>query len=172
MYRDRLLLSAKAQTKISIRAEAWPMLVFMAAFVYYRTIEFHETDAAGLVHFSNYFRFAEAAEHALYRSLDYPMMKREDATFYGWPRVRAQAKYSAPLDNGDVIRIELGITEIKDKAIEWEFRILREADGVLASKGSFVTVHVHIDALTRDMKSLPIPAELREKLQPFLASSL
>lgn len=142
----------------------------MAAFVHHRTIEFHETDAAGLVHFSNYFRYAEAAEHALYRAIDYPMMKRESSSFYGWPRVRAQAKYSAPLDSGDVLRIELWITEIKDKAIEWAFRIEREHDQVLAAKGSFATMHVHIDALTRDMKSMPIPEVLRERLTPFIGN--
>jgi len=142
--------------------------VGMPPFVHHRTIEFHETDAAGLVHFSNYFRYAESAEHALYRAVEHPMMLRDGAAFFGWPRVRAQAKFSAPLDHGEVVRIELWITEIKDKAIEWAFRLLRESDNVLAAKGSFATLHVHIDALTREMVSVPIPAELREKLQPFV----
>ena len=34
-----------------------------------RTIEFAETDMAGIVHFSNYFRFMEATEHYFFRSL-------------------------------------------------------------------------------------------------------
>lgn len=140
----------------------------MAAFVHHRTIEFHETDAAGLVHFSNYFRYAESAEHALYRAVNYPMMKRDGSTFYGWPRVRAQAKYSAPLDSGDVVKIELWITEFKDKAIEWSFKLFNAATGALAAKGSFATMHVHIDALTRDMKSVEIPKKLREELAPFV----
>ena len=70
------------------------------------------------------------------------MMKRDGSTFFGWPRVRAQAKYSAPLDSGDVVKIELWITEIKDKAIEWVFRLHNEETGVMVSKGSFATVHV------------------------------
>ncbi len=140
----------------------------MSAFIHHRTIEFHETDAAGLVHFSNYFRYAESAEHALYRAIDYPMMNRVESTFYGWPRVRAQAKFSAPLDSGDVVRIELWVVEIKDKAIEWAFKLFKNDDDTLAAKGSFATLHVHIDALTRDMKSFPIPEELREKLTPFV----
>jgi len=141
----------------------------MAAFVHYRTIEFHETDAAGLVHFSNYFRIAESAEHALHRTIGYPMLNRVETDFFGWPRVRAQAKYSAPLDSGDVVRIELWVTELKEKAIEWGFKIIRDSDNVLAAKGSFATVHVRIDALTREMKSLPLPEELRNKLQPYVS---
>ena len=140
----------------------------MGSFIHHRTVEFHETDAAGLVHFSNYFRYAESAEHALYRSIDYSMMKKVDGAFLGWPRVRAQAKYSAPLDSGDVMRIELWIAELKDKAIDWNYKIFKDKDDTLAAKGSFVTLHVRFDALTRDMLTLPIPEELRTLLAPFV----
>ena len=34
----------------------------MSAFIYKRRIAFHETDAAGVVYFANYFRLAEEAE--------------------------------------------------------------------------------------------------------------
>ena len=36
---------------------------------YKRRVEFAETDMAGQVHFSNFFRYMEAAEHAFFRSL-------------------------------------------------------------------------------------------------------
>ena len=32
-----------------------------------RRVQFYETDAAGIVHFSTYFRYMEEAEHALWR---------------------------------------------------------------------------------------------------------
>jgi acyl-CoA thioester hydrolase len=139
----------------------------MSAFLFPRRVEFHETDAAGLVHFSNYFRYAEAAEHALYRELEHPMMLQEGYSFFGWPRVRAQAKYSAPLYSGDLIRVELGIAELKDRSIDFQFKIFREADNVLASKGTFTTVHVVIDGTNRAMKSVPTagfqPSSLRRR---------
>ena len=34
-----------------------------------RHVEFSETDMAGVMHFSNFFRFMEAAEHGFFRSL-------------------------------------------------------------------------------------------------------
>jgi len=34
-----------------------------------RRVEFNETDAAGIVHFSNFFRYMESVEHAFFRSL-------------------------------------------------------------------------------------------------------
>ena len=40
-----------------------------------RRVEFCETDMMGIVHFSNFFRYAEAAEPAFYRSLEVSLMK-------------------------------------------------------------------------------------------------
>ena len=34
-----------------------------------RGVEFSDTDMAGIMHFSNFFRFMEAAEHGFFRSL-------------------------------------------------------------------------------------------------------
>src|SRR5689334_6065032 len=39
-----------------------------AGFRYTRRVQFSETDMAGIVHFSAYFRFMEEAEHALWRA--------------------------------------------------------------------------------------------------------
>ena len=39
------------------------------AFTMQRRVEFAETDMAGILHFSNYFRFMESVEHAFFRSL-------------------------------------------------------------------------------------------------------
>ena len=40
-----------------------------SAFLWERRVEFHETDAAGIAHFSSLLIFMEQAEHALLRSL-------------------------------------------------------------------------------------------------------
>ena len=36
-----------------------------------RRVEFAETDMAGIVHFANFFRMMEAAEHAFFRSVGF-----------------------------------------------------------------------------------------------------
>ncbi len=40
----------------------------IAVFRYQRRVQFAETDAAGMVHFANFFRYMEEAEHALWRA--------------------------------------------------------------------------------------------------------
>ena len=50
-----------------------------------RMVEFNETDMAGIVHFSVFFRYMEYAEHAFFRSLGSSIVDPELAV--GWPRV-------------------------------------------------------------------------------------
>ena len=40
-----------------------------------RQIEFVETDMAGIMHFSNFFRLMESAETSFFRSLDLPLFE-------------------------------------------------------------------------------------------------
>ena len=56
-----------------------------------RPVEFYDTDMAGIMHFTNFFRFMEAAEHAFHRSLGLSVdwEKAEKSLGVGWPRVKA-----------------------------------------------------------------------------------
>ena len=40
-----------------------------------RRVEFSETDMAGIVHYSNFFRYMETVEHAFYRSLGFSVVQ-------------------------------------------------------------------------------------------------
>ncbi len=53
-----------------------------------RRVEFSETDMAGIMHYSNYFRFMETAEHAFFRSLGLSIFRTGDPPV-SWTRVHA-----------------------------------------------------------------------------------
>src|SRR4051794_1938674 len=55
------------------------------AFQYSRRVAFAETDLAGIVHFSTFFRYMEEAEHALWRAAGLPVFQTMNNA--GWPRV-------------------------------------------------------------------------------------
>jgi acyl-CoA thioesterase FadM len=57
------------------------------AYVYDRRVQFAETDLAGIVHFSWYFRYIEEAEHALWRAAGLSISPPRAEM--GWPRVAA-----------------------------------------------------------------------------------
>lgn len=82
----------------------------MAHFHTTRRVEFHDTDMAGLIHFSNYYLYMEQAEHELFRSLGLKIHGQFlDGTTYGWPRVATSANFHAPAHYNDVLDVRLTI---------------------------------------------------------------
>lgn len=138
-----------------------------------RRVTFAETDLAGIMHFSNFFRWMEEAEHAFYRSLGlsvHPMAAGETVTDTGWPRLKAAAEYFLPLRFEEEAEVELVVAEMRTKAMRLVFRIWKNPDDAatraLAAVGEFVVVAVASAPGTREMKGTPIPAAFRERIEP------
>ena len=90
-----------------------------------RRVEFSETDMAGIVHFSNFFRYMETPEHAFWRSLGHSVVLRYLEPPLGLPRVHASCDYSKPLRFEDEVEIHLLVAEKRSKALTYEFRFRR-----------------------------------------------
>jgi len=132
-----------------------------------RRVEFYETDMAGIVHFSNFFRFMEACEHAFVRSLDHELHGMLDGLETGWPRVNATCDYRSPARFGDLLTVRLFIDEVRNRSVRYRFEISK--DGALVAEGSIAAAHV---AITADgIKAVPLPPPLREKLLGFIHDS-
>ena len=58
-----------------------------------RRVEFRDTDAAGIVHFSVFFAYMEEAEHEFLRSIGLGVMMEIDGARISWPRVKAECNY-------------------------------------------------------------------------------
>ncbi|MEC8941576.1 MAG: hotdog domain-containing protein, partial [Verrucomicrobiota bacterium] len=82
------------------------------SFEYQRRVEFHETDLAGIVHFSNFYRYMETAEHEFMRSLGHPVHRQMAEAEIGWPRVSASCEFRKPARNDDILVIRVSIDEI------------------------------------------------------------
>jgi YbgC/YbaW family acyl-CoA thioester hydrolase len=142
-------------------------------FTYRRRVEFADTDVAGIMHFSNFFKFMEVTEHAFYRSMGFsvhPFKKHGENTEpqVGWPRVHASADFRLPLEFEEEVEIELLIEEIRNKTVGLYFNFWKnpdsESDKVIAATGRFTVVCVTFDEELRRMKAVAIPDEWRDKL--------
>jgi YbgC/YbaW family acyl-CoA thioester hydrolase len=87
-----------------------------------RRVEFSDTDMAGIVHYSNFFRFMETAEHGFYRSLGFSVILHQFDPPLGWPRVHAECDYIKPLRFEDLVEIHLLVAEKKSKVLRYLFR--------------------------------------------------
>jgi acyl-CoA thioester hydrolase len=144
-----------------------------------RRVFFHETDMAGIVHFSNFYKMMEEVEHAFFRSLGTSVHPRpqkgqsegqtETEMRMGWPRVKASCEFHAPLFFEEEIEIELLVAEIRPRSLRYVILFWKNPDGesdtrIKAASGELTVVRVAADRAKGVMKAVPIPDELREML--------
>ncbi len=98
----------------------------MTAFIHRGRVAFHETDAAGIVHFANFFLYAEEAETAALASLG---LAPVEAARYAYPRVQAEARYDHPLRFHEAYEVHTSITRAGESSLRWRFDICGEWGG-------------------------------------------
>jgi acyl-CoA thioester hydrolase len=121
-----------------------------------------ETDAAQVVHYSNYFRFFERTEEEFYRQLGFTFIDTTEKGLW-FPRVEAFCQYKKPARFNDLLEVELTIEELKEKSIKYGFRILNKETTVLLAIG-YITI---VAAEKRTGKATALPQEIVEKLKVF-----
>jgi acyl-CoA thioesterase FadM len=125
-----------------------------ARIVLRRRIEWIDTDAAGIYHWTTAFRLAEAAEAALHNALGIA-----DRTFGVTPRVRVAAEFQRPLVFNDPVEVELAVEAVGRTSVRYALNITGP-DGP-AMRGQ-VTACL-IDRESR--RAIRWPDDLRERLE-------
>lgn len=137
------------------------------------SVRFAETDAAGVVHFSNFLRWAENAVGDFFRKNALKLCEKTLAgTTLGFPIVAIRADYRAPARYAD--RIRVGIRPARPafpqtRKTEWIFEIFRvEKTGdekTLLAEGSLTNVYAEISADGKIVAAQSVPAALSEMLE-------
>ncbi len=120
-----------------------------------RRVNFYEVDSAGMVHFSNYFRYMEEAEHALWRAAGLSIMP-PDATV-GWARVGASFDYHAPLRFEEEFDVLIRVARIGGRSIRYECAISRGDVRIATGTMTVVCATAGADGV---MASTAIPREI------------
>jgi acyl-CoA thioester hydrolase len=131
-----------------------------------RRVEFSETDLAGIMHFSNFFRFMESAEHAFFRSLGFSVTRSRDGLEMCLPRVHAECDYAVPLCFDDEVRVRLLVERKGRRSLTYQFRFSRlngsGPDEVARGRLTVVSVKRQADGT---MKAVPLPKAIADKIQ-------
>jgi acyl-CoA thioesterase FadM len=118
-----------------------------------RRIEWMDTDAAGIYHWTTAFRLAEAAEAAMHTALGIA-----DFTFGATPRVAVSASFAQALRFNELVDVELAVAAIGRTSVE--YRLTITANGAPAVDGSLKACL--IDRKTG--RATPWPDEIRDAL--------
>lgn len=132
-----------------------------------RMVEFNETDMAGIVHFSVFFRYMEFAEHAFFRSLGSSIVDPELAV--GWPRVQCSCDYKKPLKFDEEFNIQLLVTAKKSKSMSYQFRFSTENTEIARGNITAVCVQRNEEGV---MKATNIPTKIADLIEVAPADKL
>ena len=113
-----------------------------------RRVNFYEVDQAGIVHFSNYYRYMEEAEYGLWRTAGVSL---EPTAEYAFPRVAASFEFHSPLRFDDEMAIRLQIAHIGRTSLRYACTITREETRIATGAMTLVCVS------RADMKPVPLP---------------
>ncbi|MFN5297190.1 MAG: acyl-CoA thioesterase [Planctomycetaceae bacterium] len=132
-------------------------------FVYHRRVQFAETDMAGIVHFANFYRYMEEAEHAFLRSRGLSVkVDQPDGTVLGWPRVRGTCSFEHPARYEDELEVRVRVARMGVKSLTLTFEICR--GDLRLAEGELKTVCCRFSA-RGDFESVEIPSEWRGVLE-------
>jgi acyl-CoA thioester hydrolase len=127
----------------------------LSEYVYRRRVQFYETDAAGIVHFSWFFRYMEEAEHALWRAAGLSI--HPPGSPIGWARASATCDFKRPLRFEDEFDVTIRITAISRKTIQYACVLTK--DDVTLATGSMTVICVRMEP-DGQMKATDVPAEI------------
>lgn len=154
----------------------------MTALTTRRRVEFRDTDAAGIVHFSAFFFWMESAEHELLRQAGIRVVERSDSVEGGvtstpgesmpgevvsWPRVSVSCDYIGAVRFGDEVDIAVTVADIGRTSVTYAFAF--SAAGRPVATGRVVAVRCRMQ--TDRPEPVPIPADMRARLQAFHAEA-
>ncbi|MCM2371187.1 acyl-CoA thioesterase [Aporhodopirellula aestuarii] len=89
-----------------------------------RRVEFRDTDAAGIVHFSAFFPIMESVEHQFLRSIGVVVLPSHDSPdSLTWPRVSAACEYLGPARFEDVLDISLIVERVGTSSVHYRYQI-------------------------------------------------
>ena len=131
-----------------------------------RRVEFSETDMAGIMHFSNFFRFMESAEHGFFRSLGFSVAGSRNGLEVCLPRVHAECDYAVPLRFEDEVQVRLLVERKGRRSLTYQFRFSRlngsSPQEVARGRMTVACVERKADGA---MKAVPLPKGIADKIQ-------
>ncbi len=127
-----------------------------------RFVEFSDTDMAGIMHFSAFFRFMEAAEHQLVRSLGFSVYSQVNGDVISFPRVAASCEFHSPARCEDILEIDVTVEHVGTKSVTYGFAFSQHGRDVATGKMTSVCCRVPHG---KSPVSIPIPDEISYKLR-------
>ena len=127
-----------------------------------RRVDYSDTDAGGVVHFSRFFAFMEAAEDRYLRSLGASLTTDPSGRSIGWPKVAASCEYRSPARYGDTLEIEIKVVSVSSRTVTYGITFRNGEREIARGRTTAVCCVVRPDG---QFEPIQIPSPLAERIQ-------
>lgn len=128
-------------------------------------VEFSDTDAAGLAHFTAFFRWMEQTEHAFYDSMGATAFERTDEGLQGVPRVSASCDFRRPIEFGDEVDVRLTVEEKGSRKLAFRFDFTTHPGGEDVATGRMTVVSALRPGDGGPFRSTPLPDPMSQGIE-------
>jgi 4-hydroxybenzoyl-CoA thioesterase/acyl-CoA thioester hydrolase len=127
-----------------------------------RRVEFRDTDAAAIVHFSAFFPMMESVEHEFLRSIGVTVLPaHDDVDGLTWPRISVGCDFHGPARFEDLLDFAVFVDRVGSSSVSYRFEITCRQQPV--ATGKIVAVCCRL-AAGGNLTKAAIPDALRRQL--------
>jgi acyl-CoA thioester hydrolase len=128
-------------------------------------VRWGDVDAARIIFYGAYIHFFEFAETELFREVGLPYGVMFDELKIWLPRVHLECDFRRAARLDDLLEVSVFVGHFGAKSMRLNFEVRRTHEEDLIATAHFVLVAVKQDTF----ETVPIPAELRERLAAYTA---
>ncbi|HEY0729349.1 MAG TPA: thioesterase family protein [Pyrinomonadaceae bacterium] len=129
-------------------------------------VRWGDVDAARIIFYGAYIHFFEFAETELFREVGLAYGEMFDELKIWLPRVHLECDFRRAARLDDLLEVSVYVGRFGTKSMKLNFEVRRKGEEELIATAHFVLAAVKQDAF----ETVPIPAELRERLAPYTAN--
>jgi acyl-CoA thioester hydrolase len=130
-------------------------------------VRWGDVDAARIIFYGAYIRFFEYAETELFREVGLQYGVMFDELKIWLPRVHLECDFKRAARLDDLLEVSVFVGRFGTKSMRLDFEVRRKGEEELIAAAHFVLAAVNQDTF----ETVPIPAELRERLAPYAAAA-
>ena len=129
-------------------------------------VRWGDVDAARIIFYGAYIHFFEFAETELFREVGLHYGTMFDELKIWLPRVHLECDFRRAARLDDLLEVSVYVGRFGTKSMKLNFEVRRNKEAELIATAHFVLAAVNQDTF----ETVPIPAELRERLAPYTAN--
>jgi YbgC/YbaW family acyl-CoA thioester hydrolase len=130
-------------------------------------VRWGDVDAARIIFYGAYIRFFEFAETELFRAVGLPYSVMFDELDVWLPRVHLECDFHHAARLDDLLEVSVCVGRFGNKSMRLDFEVRRKGEDLLIARAHFVLASVRRDTF----ETVPIPQELRSRLEPYTKGS-